>query len=506
MFTPLKEVATLDLRSLALLRIGVSLVLLLDLFLRAGDMEAHYTNDGVLPLPALFRYAWNPSCFSIYTGASSEGVIALLFLVNLICIVGLLIGFRTKLFTFFCWLFLLSLHNRNPLIQQAGDDLIRILLFWGFFLPWGARFSVDAILGKGNRNRVRKVTSWACIGYLVLLFSVYFFSALHKSSPEWTTDFTALYYALSLDMILFPAGKILYPFESLLKGLTAVTFYIELLLPFVLLLPFCVKGFRVVFLVILSLLHLGIAASINVGLFPLVCIIAMLGLIPANFYVFLKKTAQKTPIYQRFRSSVEYIRHNFMGIFPHFTPPEKELTAFHGAPSKTISVKKSLKSVLMVFFICYMLLWNIRTLKVEIPEFGINWIGHFLRIDQYWSMFAPAVFKDDGWFILEGTTTEGNKIDIQRGGFTLDYQKPAYIAGTYKNDRWRKYSENILFISNSHYRKYYCRYMLRQWNRFHAEKISRLEVVFMKIPSLPDYKEDGPFKETLCSCQLKSSQ
>ncbi len=504
MITRFKEVATLDIRSLSLLRIGVSLVLLLDLFLRAGDMEAHYTNDGVLPLPALFKYAWNPSYFSIYTGASSEGIISLLFLVNVFCIIGLLIGFRTRLFTFLCWLFLLSLHNRNPLIQQAGDDLIRILLFWGMFLPWGNRFSIDAFLMKRNANEPEKLTSWACIGYLLLLFSVYFFSALHKSSPEWTTDFTALYYALSLDMILFPAGKLLYQQESLLKALTAITFYVELLLPFVLFLPFWVKGFRVLFLLAISFLHLGIAMSINVGLFPLICTIAMLGLIPSGFYEYFKKA--RVPVSSGVSRSLRFIRSNLKAIFPHFNVTEGELTRANRTLQNGISIKSVLKSAFTVFVIFYMLIWNIRTLKVEIPEFGLTWIGHFLRIDQYWSMFAPAVFKDDGWFVLEGATEQGSKIDIKRGGADVDYSKPAYVAGTYKNDRWRKYSENILFISNSHYRPYFCRYMLHQWNDLNQKKITRLEVIFMKIPSLPDYKEDGPFKEVLCTCEIKAPQ
>lgn len=466
-------------------------------------MEAHYTNYGILPLSALFRYAWNPSYFSIYTGASSEGIITLLFILNLFCIIGLLIGFRTKLFTFLCWVFLLSLHNRNPLIQQAGDDLMRLLLFWGLFLPWGNRFSLDAILSK-KKQQPTEITSWACIGYLLLLFSVYFFSALHKSSPEWTTDFTALYYALSLDMILFPAGKILYQHESILKALTAITFYVELLLPFVLFLPFFIKQFRVLFIMVLTLLHIGIAMSINVGLFPLICITAMLGLIPPGFYKKIKIIVKGIPFFSSFSANKHFIRGNFESIFPHFTRPEEEVIPRYDSSFKRFKVKNILKSLLAVFFICYMLIWNIRTLKIEIPEFGINWIGHFLRIDQYWSMFAPAVFKDDGWFVLEGTTEEGDKIDIQQEGMSVDYYRPDYIAGTYKNDRWRKYSENILFIRNSHYRRYFCSYMLNNWNRTHPEKIRHLEVIYMKIPSLPSYKEDGPFKESLCSCKTKA--
>jgi hypothetical protein len=71
-------------------------------------------------------------------------------------------------------------------------------------------------------------------------------------------------------------------------------------------------------------------------------------------------------------------------------------------------------------------------------------------------MFAPAVFKDDGWYILEGTTTTGKVIDLNHGGAPVTYQKPASVVSLFKNDRWRKYSENYLFVNNSWMRPYYC--------------------------------------------------
>jgi hypothetical protein len=134
----------LDLRSLAMMRMGVALVIIIDLVVRATSLEAHYSNTGVLPLEALFRYAWNPNYVSLYTMAGSWQLQAIVFLANGVCALCLMAGYRTRLFTFICWVFILSLHNRNPLIQQGGDDLLRLLLFWGLFLPWGYYYSVDS--------------------------------------------------------------------------------------------------------------------------------------------------------------------------------------------------------------------------------------------------------------------------------------------------------------------------------------------------------------------------
>ena len=35
---------------------------------------------------------------------------------------------------------LTGIDNRNPLVIDGGDDFLRMLLFWGLFLPLGARW------------------------------------------------------------------------------------------------------------------------------------------------------------------------------------------------------------------------------------------------------------------------------------------------------------------------------------------------------------------------------
>ena len=139
-----RKTFTLDLRALAMLRIGLGVLLLIDLYTRANDLEAHYSNSGVLPLPVLFEHTWNDFFFSFHTGSGLWQVQALFFVVAAFFAVFLIIGFKTRLATVVSWAFLLSLQNRNPMILQGGDDLVRMLLFWGIFLPWGSYYSLDS--------------------------------------------------------------------------------------------------------------------------------------------------------------------------------------------------------------------------------------------------------------------------------------------------------------------------------------------------------------------------
>lgn len=480
----IKQVFTLDLRALALMRIGLSLVLLTDLLLRAGDLKEYYTDAGILPLEALFTYIWNPHYFSFYTLSGSSYLISLLFLINAFCVCCLLIGYRTKLFTLLSWLFLLSLHNRNPLILQGGDDYLRMILFWCIFLPWGYRYSIDAYKNK-RLFQSNKFESVACVAYIAQVAFLYYFSALLKSSPEWTTDFTAIYYALSLDQMVTPIGKFIYPYYNLLKTLTATVYHIELILPFFLFVPIFNAWFRMAFILIIGAMQLNIYMTLNVGLFSIISVTSMIGLIPTFFMD--KITSKHYASINKVKTSISN------SIFRFFQPSAKKTSCF---PRTNL-----LQEGFILLALVYVLIYNMSTIQpAKIPD-NIKWAGHLLRINQRWGMFAPSVYKFDGWYILSGITSKGVAIDLLRNGNPVSFEKPAAVTDLVKNDRWRKYSENLLLVRNAHFRPYYCNYLLRDWNSSHTDdQVSTLEIIYMKEISLPDYELSTPEKEVICTC------
>ena len=130
----------LDLRALALFRILLGVILLVDLAARAGDIGVFYADSGVLPRVDLLDRVdtgATPWSVSLHMISGLPGVQVALFAVAAFCAFCLLIGHRTRLFTVLSWLLLLSLHNRNPAVLNAGDVLFRMLLFWSMFLPSG---------------------------------------------------------------------------------------------------------------------------------------------------------------------------------------------------------------------------------------------------------------------------------------------------------------------------------------------------------------------------------
>src|SRR5690606_29310778 len=177
----IRSVFLLDLRALALLRISLSLIIMTDIIFRLSDLEAFYTAPGVLPLQALFQFHWDPYYLSFFTTNDNYYLQVLLFGIYFFCAACLLIGYRTKLFTVLVWLFLMSLHNRNPLILQAGDHLLRMVVFWAIFLPWGYLLSVDSLKNSGGKKSYT-FESFASLAYICQIAFLYYFSALLKSS------------------------------------------------------------------------------------------------------------------------------------------------------------------------------------------------------------------------------------------------------------------------------------------------------------------------------------
>lgn len=486
---------TLDLRALALFRIGMAALLLIDLYTRATDLEAHYSNSGVLPLSALFNFSWNPYFFSFHTTSGLWQVQALYFGLATIFAVCLLLGFKTRIATVLSWVFILSLQNRNPMILQGGDDLVRMLLFWSIFLPWGAFYSLDA----RNSGVPEKISycSAATVAFVLQIFLLYFCTALLKHAPEWGQDGTAIYYALSLDQILLPVGKLFYPYYNLLKGMTFGVYYTEMLLPFLLLFPFYNSFFRLVVITLLAALHLGISVTLFVGLFYLINLVSLLGLIPTPAMNWLEQKLV-LPVGKLCSSTLE-----FCSRWPYPFSLKADLSL--KCSSEVNKILLFLREGLVAIILIYTIWWNLNNTPqrfVSFPE-SARWLGYWLRVDQNWGMFSPAVFKDDGWYILEATTNSGAKIDLNRGGKPVTYKKPEAVVAMFKNDRWRKFSENYLFVMNSWMRPYYCNYQLRIWNEKNEKpnQAKTLEVIYMKEVSLDHYKTRPVKREVLCTCE-----
>jgi len=444
------EAFSLDLRSLALFRIGLGLVIIADVFLRLRDLSAHYTDDGVLPVQSLMLpgVSYWPFNLAIWNGSLSYQVGIFTFI--LIFAILLSLGVVTRVATFGCWFLLNCIAIRNPLVLYGADNLIRLLLFWSLFLPLHEFFTVIQRPLRAPRAQPRRsIASFASVAFILQIIFVYFFSALHKTGAEWRTEGSALEISLHIDSMVLPFGEFLRNFPGILKFLTFGVFYLELLGPFLFIIPYRNTLFRLFALALFLPMHLGIALTLNVQLFSWIDFVALAALIPSEVWDFLERgryTPMKTVV---------------------------EVRQAHVLTTSFVVV-----SLVAVF------LWNVKTIVKSFPlGKGLETYTTKLALDQAWEMFAPFPTKEDGWYVIVGNRTDGGEVDVWRDGEPVNWDEPISIRKSYKNERWRKYFEYLQALHDARVIAPFAKYLCNQWNSRHStaqQHIGRLDAYFMK--------------------------
>ncbi len=476
----LKERYALDIRALSLMRIVIALVLLADLCIRSTSLRAFYTHEGIVPYPEVELAFWRNSYFSFFTLNGEFWYAAFLFIITGLIYFCLLIGYRTRIFSILAWVMLISLQNCNSAILQCGDDELRLILFWGIFLPWGNFYSIDSKRYPGLQSET-KYFDVPGIAYVLLIFSVYFFTGFLKDSPEWDSrEGSAFYYALNLDQMTWPLGKMLLSYPGLLKIFTLSAKWLEVCGPLLLFIPFKNSWFRMLFFFVFAAFQITISLTLFVGLFYIISIGSLIGLLS-----------------QRVMDKLETL---FKIKRPVLTENDIQFPGLEFAKNYYFRV---IKNSFVCFCIALCLIWNLGSIEgsgLRVSDKAFSF-GFFLRLDQHWNMFAPRVLKEDGWFVMEGITPDKKHIDVNREGAPADFTKPQSVLKYIKDDRWRKYYENYVFIDNLFMRPYYCNYLLKEWNQEHPDnKVDTMNVIFMHETTLPPGEPLTIRKENLCKC------
>jgi predicted DCC family thiol-disulfide oxidoreductase YuxK len=281
----LEGLFSIDLRTLAFVRVMTGVVIIIDLISRSVDLSAHYTDAGVIPRSFLLN-ASNEWTFSVFALGGSHLFISALFIFTGLVAVLLALGWKTRLMTIVAWVMVMSLQNRNPLVCYGGDSILRMLLFWGMFVPWGAKYSIDSLRYGFNRlsdHLPSKIFTIGTTGLVIQVLYVYIFTALFKNGPEWHSEGTAVYYALTIDELSSRfnyLGRML-PLD-VLKGLTWSVLAWEWIGPLFLVWPnwrarlFGIFGFIV--------LQAGFNVFLVLGLFPVFATLAIMVFIPSEVW------------------------------------------------------------------------------------------------------------------------------------------------------------------------------------------------------------------------------
>ena len=99
----IKELFSIDLYSLALFRIGLGLIIIVDLILCSRDLKAFYTDEGVLPRSIAIDSCINYHQLSIHFISGTVFIQSILFLTAVIFAFMLLLGYKTFTSTLISW-------------------------------------------------------------------------------------------------------------------------------------------------------------------------------------------------------------------------------------------------------------------------------------------------------------------------------------------------------------------------------------------------------------------
>jgi hypothetical protein len=459
-----RELFVVDSRSLAAFRIAISIVLLVDLGIRAADLEVMYTDDGMFSRTLIARHysIWN---WSVHFASGSWWCQAVLFGFAAVCALALLAGCETRLATVASWLMLVSLHNRAPVILSGADNLLRMLLFWAMFLPLGGVWSVDAWLAKRRGSRRANVAperSVASAAILLQMAFVYLFSAVFKSNGEWFRG-TAVAAILSDGFYGKPIAAGLLEFPGVLALLTVSVLALEWLGPFLLFSPIWTGRLRLWTTGLLAAMHVGIEATLNVGLFSVVSLSGLILFLPAFFWKKLLRPFSGATNDPGRPETTERI--------PPGPAPVPRSFAARGACALALA---------------YVLFANINGLPGGLlpwtPVPKTEFLTVACGLGQQWDMFSRAPPKN-GWCVAQATLVDGGHVDLLRRGAPVLWERPYNPAAAYPSHRWLKLFRELSYAETQGIdviRQPVAEYLCREWNRSRAsdQRVSDFVLVF----------------------------
>jgi len=456
----------LDPRSLALFRMAMGALLLADLAIRATDLKAMYTDEGMFSRGEIcFHYTtiWN---WSFHFGSGSWTYQAMLFGIAAALALALVAGFETRLATIGSWLMLVSLQHRVPPIGSGADALLRMLLFWAMFLPLNRAWSLDGWLDKRRGSTTMRgdpapVLSVASGAILLQMALVYLFTAIFKSNLVWLRG-EAVAGVLAHDFYASPLGAYLLQFPRVLTGLTRCTFFLEWVAPLLLFFPKYTAWLRLGVIAALAAMHVGIGLCLEVDLFSPVSLAGLSLFLPAEFWDGLRARFWRTS-----RSAKPIASAGKSG-------------AKQRPPLLYVTQGACLLLLIYVMVINFNGLPSHPLAQLEPEKKDFLWTG--CGLGQKWIMFDEIPSKN-GWYVAAAKLNDGSDVDLLRHGAAVDWSKPHFPAGLYPNHRWRKCFREMAYADELGYQVFrvpVARFLCRDWNaRNTAEKqIAEFDLIY----------------------------
>ena len=265
---------TIDARQYAVLRIAFGFLSAVYLFELWPYLPSQFSNNGWLNNSRQVE-GQNGGSWSLYfldSGKHSVAIAYSIMGIGLISALFLTIGWHSRYAAFITWLVWISLWNRNPLILDGDDAVLKIMCFYLMLAPCGRAWSMDAY----KTIKGLHVTVWPLRLVQFQIALIYFVSGWVKfHSPEWNNGSVLRYVLIHPHYSRWDNWLILdnQMIQGLLAALAQIIRWWELLFPLLLFSRFT----RTLSLAFGVAFHLSLFLIMNLRWFPWI----MLSLYPA---------------------------------------------------------------------------------------------------------------------------------------------------------------------------------------------------------------------------------
>ncbi len=413
----LRSCFRIDTRSLACFRIGLGLLIVADMLLRARNFGFYYIDGGIVPAELAARHTTD-NAVSVYFLVGDANAIAALFVIQALVGLALAAGYRTRAVAIASFLFVVSLDHHNPFVLSYADTLFRLLLFWAIFLPLGERYSVDAVRSTGT-PRETVGGPIAAVALLQMVF-MYVLNGVHKLESELWRSGEATVLVFGIDEMTFLIGDFVRQYPTALEYGGLLWFYMLLTAWLLVLLS---GRPRVAFLSLFIGGHASFAVTVRIGAFAYVAIAGLLLFLPAVFWRDLDSVLERTGI----DSTVDRIRPRLRSLADRL-PPLGSVPARYaaiGAAVQTVAVAAVVVALALVISIAAFNAgavvtddgYDQRALNDAVSDHPAGTYVHTAAesvgvTQPEWSVFAPHPRTTDRYYVFGARTVDGEKLDV----------------------------------------------------------------------------------------------
>ena len=230
---------------LSLLRILYGLLMMGLLGVNFADRQYIWGVGSRWPQPIVAEKGFTPP-FTLFS-VNSPGLFNATYLLMGTMALLFALGWRTRLVTPVLLVLWVSLTQQNPLVSDAGDVVVRLVLFYLCFADLSAHWSLDArrrTRAAAHPDRARRIAvpaEWvnlfhnaAVIAVACQVFIIYVSSAMYKIQGSAWDNGTAIYYPMHMHLLdAFPMlNSMITNHLSIVFVATYGTVYLQLFFPF----------------------------------------------------------------------------------------------------------------------------------------------------------------------------------------------------------------------------------------------------------------------------------